>query len=207
MKHLRLVLVLLLCTALFVSPACTVSPNGSETSSDTAPLDISALADMLTALRDDYRRADEEKQQQIDELRQRLEQSTAPVPEQTEPPQKGSFRYEAVEGGICLTAYVGSDPHVVIPYAIDGMRVLSIGSYAFRSVPVQSVTVCEGVQALDWFALAQCPSLSAVTLPSSLVSIGYGAFDGCSAELCVYAPRDSFALSFCQSFGLTYSAL
>ena len=204
MKALCQLLLLLLCLFAVLFTSCAPSANTpagrqEEEAEDTRQ----ALAAVMDALREEYQKADAEKQDQIDELRQRLEAlSPSETPKDPQQMPSGQYRYEAVEGGIMLVAYLGRDVHAVVPYAIDGMRVMGIGSYAFRDTGVESVIVCEGVSYLEWFAFGGCPKLSSIVLPASVERIGYGALDGCASDLTVHAPEGSFAASFCKSFGI-----
>jgi hypothetical protein len=64
------------------------------------------------------------------------------------------FEYSTSGGKATITKYTGSGGSVTIPSTIDGLPVTSIGDSAFFN----------------------CDKLTSVELPSSLISIGYGAF-------------------------------
>lgn len=69
------------------------------------------------------------------------------------------YDYELLEdGAIEITGYKGSDTEIKIPAEIDGKKVQEIGQYAFED----------------------CSSLTSVSIPSIITSIGYGAFRSCS---------------------------
>lgn len=65
---------------------------------------------------------------------------------------------------------------VVIPSKINGIQVTSIGSRAFENKSVTSVTIPSGVTSIGSDAFRRCFSLKSITLPSSLTTINSGAF-------------------------------
>ena len=97
-------------------------------------------------------------------------------------------------------AMVGSS-HVVLPSAIDELPVTSIGerafegfmcvsivipatiktigSYAFANSTFSTVSII-GATTISQFAFSRCTSLSSVSLPNTVTSIGLGAFTGCA---------------------------
>ena len=114
------------------------------------------------------------------------------------------FRY-TLDGGVAtITAILTHEENIVIPSTIDGYRVRAIGSEALSSSVIKSITISSGVEKLDWFAFKNCPSLSSVSIPDSVSSIGYGAFDNSSPSLIIRCSRDSFAHRYAQSYGFTY---
>ena len=117
---------------------------------------------------------------------------------------KGSkFLYEVIDGKATITGYTGNESYIVIPSFIDGYQVESVGENAFCSSEITTVVISEGVKNVDWFAFYTCPRLSAVTIPSSVTSIGYSAFDGASPSFTVYCQRNSYAYEYAKSYGLT----
>ncbi len=92
------------------------------------------------------------------------------------------FAYDVYREYVIITAYLGEDLEVVIPSKIDRLPVYAIAGLAFyESVPVESVTVSEGVEVLEENTFYYCTALKAVTLPESLHTIGDKAFSWCSA--------------------------
>jgi hypothetical protein len=82
-----------------------------------------------------------------------------------------------------LTAYTGSGTVIAIPSSVDGTAVTGLGSNLFKDrSTITSVTVPAGVQSIGASSFSGCTSLSAVTIetPSSLNTIGNNAFQNCS---------------------------
>ena len=77
-------------------------------------------------------------------------------------------------------AYVGN---VVIPEEVTYMnrtrKVTSIGSDAFKYSSLTSVTIPNSVTSIGGSAFYYCSSLTSVTIPNSVTSIGSYAFEYC----------------------------
>ena len=68
--------------------------------------------------------------------------------------------------------------------------VLCIGDHlvaADKSTATGEITVKEGIKYIANFAFKSCKNITKITLPDSLVSVNYHAFDGCSALMDVIA--------------------
>lgn len=70
---------------------------------------------------------------------------------------------------------------IAIPAEIDGVKITSIGSFAFSSCSgLTNVTIGNNVTFIGDYAFCNCTSLTSVTIPNSVTTIGGSAFDGCS---------------------------
>ncbi|MCD8026952.1 MAG: leucine-rich repeat domain-containing protein, partial [Clostridiales bacterium] len=67
------------------------------------------------------------------------------------------FEYEFEDGEVTITGYIGSDLEIVIPETIDDRPVTVIGEEAFEDYDMTSISI-----------------------PNSIISIQYDAFNGCS---------------------------
>lgn len=103
--------------------------------------------------------------------------------------EKDGFSYsiiEALEQGKVvdtyakLTKYTGTGENITIPATIESIKVLKISSLAFYSSSIKSVTVPEGVTAIENFAFGYSDIIS-VDIPSTIKSIGDYAFINCLA--------------------------
>ena len=183
------------------------TPTGNESEAR-----IKELEAKIVALIQNQQISDSESQKQINALKAELEalknKKDEDATDSTEKPSdtdsQSAFRYTLVNGLATITSIVTDEENIVIPSVIDGYRVNAIGTEALSSGAVKSITISAGVEKLDWFAFKNCPALSSVSIPDSVSSIGYGAFDNASASLIIRCTRDSFAHRYAQSYGLTY---
>ena len=79
------------------------------------------------------------------------------------------YFYAEVAGGVQILAYNGIQTNLNVPSKIDGKTVVSIGDYAFVKY-------------------ANKTNITSITLPTTITSIGRGAFDGCTALTSVNIP-------------------
>ena len=214
---------ILIITALISSCARTgsspSSSNGGDESSDTASSQdrISELEAKLLTLIQNQELSDTERKKEIDALTKELEKlkSTSSSNEAEDKNEENSeseqntapantFKYTLDGNRAIITEITTVSDSVNIPSSIDGYQVYSIGTEALSSKTVKTVVISNGIEKLDWFAFRNCISLSSITIPSSVTSIGYGAFDNVSRGLTIKCAKDSFAHQYAQSYGLTY---
>ena len=95
----------------------------------------------------------------------------------------GDFSYEVLEDGTCsVTGYNGTAAELSIPAEIDGYLVTQIGDYAFSTCGdlITGVTLPESVTTIGYSAFDGCTGLTAVTIPESVTTIHKWAFFGCT---------------------------
>ena len=117
------------------------------------------------------------------------------------------LRFISKGDGTCYVSGIGTCTDTIIiipPVSQDGDRVISIGDRAFYCCrSVTSITIPDGVTSIGSSAFYDC-SLRGITIPSSVTSIGSSAFYGCGYMTRITIPDSvtsigSFAFYNCQS--------
>jgi hypothetical protein len=92
------------------------------------------------------------------------------------------FAYVTNNGGVTITAYTGSGPAVAIPDTITGLPVTGIGSNVFSmKMTLTAVSIPSTVVTIGDRAFGSCRSLAGLNLPANLTFIGDGAFNFCES--------------------------
>jgi hypothetical protein len=96
------------------------------------------------------------------------------------PSSAADFTYSTDNVQITITGYLGLGGAVSIPGAIDGLPVTRIGDRAFSASSLTVVTIPNSVSSIGNEAFSSCATLSIVTIPNSVSKIGNEAFAGCT---------------------------
>jgi hypothetical protein len=106
------------------------------------------------------------------------------------------FTYTLNTDGITLTitGYTGSNVVVTIPSTISFLPVSSIGELAFFETSVTSVTIPDSVTSIGEFAFNSCSALTNITIPNTVTSIGYATFVGCGSLTSITIPNSVISL-------------
>ena len=191
---------------LFSAVSCSNSSSNPDIESS-----LSSFSQQLEQLKQSQESINQSNTQKFQELDQKLDSSINKVQSENNiESQKPAdpvigFSYTlSADGEACITGYVGKEDNLVIPASIDGYRVTSIGDRAFEGYSLKSVIISEGIKSIGWFSFYGSITLSSITVPSSVTSIGYSALGEPSSRLTVYCHSNSFAKTYAQSFGLTY---
>lgn len=194
--------------------SCTADINNQKQDNSNAANHselVSALENKISELYSVYSMSNADANQKIEQLQKELEalKETSPATESTVPqvsPLPPSiFTYKIKNGKAIITGFACNDAKIVIPSIIDGLEVSGIDESAFDGYSLKSVIISEGVESLDWFAFRNCASLSSITIPNSVTSIGYSAFDGTAKGLTIYCHEGSFAERYAKSYGIAYA--
>ena len=104
-----------------------------------------------------------------------------------------------------ITKYTGMETNVNIPSELEGLRVTSIGDYAFAyCMSLRSITIPNSVTSIGDYAFAYCMSLRSITIPNSVTSIGDYAFTNCMSLSSITIPNSvtsigDYAFTNCMS--------
>ena len=101
--------------------------------------------------------------------------------------QVEDYLYTTNDGSITITAYIGPGGAVTIPSEINGLPVTSISACAGRSLT--SVTIPDSVTSIGAYAFSWSTSLTNVTIPDSVTNIGSSAFKDCGSLTSVALPN------------------
>lgn len=88
----------------------------------------------------------------------------------------GTFYYSNSNGAITITNYTGSVGSVAIPAAINGLPVTAIGDWAFHFTSLTNLTIPGTIASIGDYAFDSCFGLRGVTIPNSVTNLGFGAF-------------------------------
>lgn len=93
------------------------------------------------------------------------------------PVTAGDFVYHEAFGGYVINKYNGSAADLVIPSELDGHKIDVIGENAFAyNETLVSVTIPDGIKAIDDNAFFGCTALETVVIPDTVTEIGEAAF-------------------------------
>jgi formylglycine-generating enzyme required for sulfatase activity len=98
---------------------------------------------------------------------------------------QAQFEYAVESGKVTITRYSGPGGDVIIPETINGLPVTSIGEWAFGdwngpNTSLTSVTIPNSVTSIGVHTFHRCTRLTSVTIPDSVTSIGEWAFESCN---------------------------
>ena len=207
------IFIVMICTLILLLSACVKIGDDQKEPQNDYVESINALEEKIALMLSEQSK---ENKVEIEKLRAEIvllkgnekeetdkENGTDTEAPQTTEPKGSKFLYEVNEGKATITGYTGNETYIVIPSFIDGYQVESVGENAFNSSKVTTVVISEGVKSVDWFAFYTCPQLTSVTIPTSVTSIGYSAFEGAAPSFTVYCQQNSYAYEYAKSYGIT----
>jgi tetratricopeptide (TPR) repeat protein len=109
------------------------------------------------------------------------------------PPELPGFKILVRSEEISIVRYVGNDKNVIVPAAVtsrDGsitFRISAIGDYAFAGGV--NIGMSTDFRKADKDSFKKCKSLTSVTIPDSVTTIGEGAFYKCKSLTSVTIPK------------------
>ena len=118
---------------------------------------------------------------------------------------EGYSYYIMDDGTIEITGYSGTDASLVIPGAINGREVTSVGERAFAaSGSLTGITVSHGIVCIGDGAFADCEKLQTVQIPASIANIGEDVFLNCGSLSGISV--DAGNTQYCAKDNLLYDA-
>jgi len=119
-----------------------------------------------------------------------------------DPQVLGQLVYTTNNNVITITGYTGPGGGVVIPSAINGWPVTTVGTRAFFNCAVLSgITFPNTITNLGSLAFAACTALTGVTIPNS--AVGSGVFSNCTALANIVVPGKVVSLGDREFSGCT----
>jgi hypothetical protein len=103
--------------------------------------------------------------------------------------QGAPFFYTTNNGSITIRGYTGPGGALTIPESINGLPVTSIEYGFYNCASLTSVTIPNSVTSIGTGAFEGCTSLTNVTIPNSVKNIGDVAFDYCTSLTNIAIPN------------------
>jgi hypothetical protein len=105
----------------------------------------------------------------------------------------GNWQYSVSRGVATITGYTGNGGAVVIPSVVNGVPVRQVGNgwppvFGESNSSVTSITIPNSVTSIGGDAFYNCTALTSITIPNSVTSIGDYAFSGCTSLTNITAP-------------------
>ncbi len=130
--------------------------------------------------------------------------------ETTEPPATDTptksldYTYIEKDGTITITGYTGNDKQITLPAVIDDLPITAIADRAFTGQSkLIAISIPESVVSIGWFAFSGCVGLTSLVIPASVKTIEYGAFENCNSAMTVTCPDGSYAQQYARSYGFS----
>ena len=97
--------------------------------------------------------------------------------------RSGDFSFAQVEDHLELTGYSGNETEITIPTTADGMLVTAIAANAFNgNQSIKKIIMQEGITTIGEGAFSNMASLTEITFPATLKTVGANVLTGTNVE-------------------------
>ena len=119
---------------------------------------------------------------------------------------EGNYVFSVIDGTNTLCLYLGDETELTLPENFKGENYV-IGARAFSDyTSLTSVTIPNSVTSIGDYAFSGCSGLTSVAIPNSVTSIGNSAFSRCSGLTSISIPNSIMSIgyeAFSGCLGLT----
>jgi hypothetical protein len=113
------------------------------------------------------------------------------------------YTYTTNSGTITITGFTDAGSTVILPSTINGLPVTGIGDNAFFKSSVTSVTIPSTIASIGDLAFYGATNLTSLTIPGSVTNIGQFAFYGCTSLGSLTITGNSTSISDAAFYGCT----
>ena len=118
----------------------------------------------------------------------------------------GQWTYIVENGGATITGSTATGD-VTIPSSLGGLPVKTVGAssrvFGINNTSVTSVTIPNSVTSIGSTAFDRCTGLTSVSIPDSVTSIGMSAFSNCTSLTSVTVPNSVTSIGVSAFYGCT----
>jgi len=107
---------------------------------------------------------------------------------------ESDFQVKKSGSAVTITKYVGKKTTVNIPRTIQNTAVTAIGDWAFDSASITGITIPDSVKTIGAGAFVDCKSLVSIIIPNSVARIAQSTFGGCTSLASVTIPNSVTAI-------------
>lgn len=124
---------------------------------------------------------------------------TDPQPVSPQKATSGDYTYSTYNSKTAyIVGYSGKAANLTIPSTIDGYKITGIGDYAFRyNYTLKSVTIPDTVTSVGYSAFNECEALQTVNLGKGVKTISDYAFEECISLKSITIPDNVTAIGDC----------